>query len=374
METKENNIQKEMPKKKWRYLLMDYFTDIIQTEENLDSLRQSLAQQDNFSIQNIFNNLDNDQKGYISLGDLIKFLSSHSIEVEEKYLRQIIHFYDKNNDFVLNLEEFTPLISNNEINENKNEENNNKNNQQLEENIVSIFCDILNQEIELCKKCEENSKKCLESRHFTAYEAFVEITEDDGYMTEENLIKFFGENGVKVDEKNIKRIIFRLDKDNDGKVSFVEFNDIFHPPCYNVNQKYNEYKYKLDDLNNNNININKSYEPVKTSQLKNINRDNYIPRNGKTIDNNKYLDFKYGFSQNPRLKYTSSVLNYNYSKGPDYDIDKYKLNKEYNSLKNSRDKEVSDNLNLDRCPLNHVFIHCHCCNCCCHLCCDSNLY
>ena len=83
METKENNIQKEMPKKKWRYLLIDYFTDIIQTEENLDSLRQSLAQQDNFSIQNIFNNLDNDQKGYISLGDLIKFLSAQSIEVEE---------------------------------------------------------------------------------------------------------------------------------------------------------------------------------------------------------------------------------------------------------------------------------------------------
>ena len=372
METKEN-IQKEMPKKKWRYLLIDYFTDIIQTEENLDSLRQSLAQQENFSIQNIFNNLDNDQKGYITLGDLIKFLSSHSIEVEEKHLRQIIHFYDKNNDFVLNLEEFTPLISNNEIKENKNEENNdNNNNQQLEENIVSIFCDILNQEIELCKKCEENFKKCLESRHFTVYEAFVEITEEDGYMTEENLIKFFGENGVKVDEKNIKKIIYRLDKDNDGKVSFVEFNDIFHPPCYNVNQKYNEYKYKLDDLNNNNININKSYDPEKKSQLKNINKNNYIPKNGKTIDNNKYLDFKYGFSQNPRLKYTSSVLNYNYSKGPDYDIDKYKLNKEYNSLKNSKDKEISDN--LDRCPLNHVFIHCHCCNCCCHLCCDPNLY
>ena len=90
MEAEENNIPKEMPKKKWRFLLMDYFTDIIQIEENLDSLRQSLTQQDNFSFQNIFNNLDNDQKGYITLGDLIKFLSAHSIEVEEKYLRQII--------------------------------------------------------------------------------------------------------------------------------------------------------------------------------------------------------------------------------------------------------------------------------------------
>ena len=371
MEAEENNIPKEMPKKKWRFLLMDYFTDIIQIEENLDSLRQSLDQQDNFSIENIFNNLDNDQKGYITLGDLIKFLSAHSIEVEEKYLRQIIHFYDKNYDFILNLEEFKPLISNSEINENK---DNNKNNiQQLEENIVSIFCDILNQEVELCEKCEENSKKCLNSKHFTTYEAFVEIAEEDGYITEENLMKFFGENGAKLDEKNIKRIIYRLDKDNDGKISFVEFNDIFHPPCYNVNQKYNEYKYKLDNLNNSNIN-NKSYEPVKNNQLKNIPKDNYIPKKEKNIDDNKYLDFKYGFSQNPRLKYTSSVLNYNYSKDPDYDIDKYKLNKEYNSLKSSKDKKISDDLNFDRCPLNHIFIHCHCCNCCCHLCCDSNIY
>ena len=45
----ESKIEKDKPKepqtKKWRYLLLDYFTDIIQYEQNLDSLHQSLNQQ-----------------------------------------------------------------------------------------------------------------------------------------------------------------------------------------------------------------------------------------------------------------------------------------------------------------------------------------
>ena len=375
MKSEENNIPKEELKKKWRFLLLDYFTDIIQYEQNLDSLRQSLSQQNNFSIENIFNSLDNEQKGYLTLGDFLKFLSDHSIPVEEKYIRQFIHFYDKNNDFVLNLEEFSQVISDKKINGSKKEENN-ENKQEIDDKIISIFCDILIQEIELCKRCEENSRKCFESKHFTIYEAFIEITEDEGYVTMENLMKFFDENGVKSDENYIQGIIKRLDKDNDGKISYVEFHDMFFLPSVEENKKFNEYKFKLDDFKNSNIN-NKSYNPQKKpeqpnqpekSEPKNINKDYY---NEKNIDKTdiKSLDFKYGFSANPRIKYTSSVLNYNYSKCPDLEYNKYKLDKEYNSLKNSKEskgKEISKNLET---PSNQTVIHCHCCNCYCHICC-----
>ena len=367
MEQEKNQVE-EMPKKKWRHILIEYFMEIIQAEQNLDSLRQSLNQQNNFSVQNIFNNLDNDNKGYLTLGDFIKFLSSHSIEFEEKNIRQLIRFYDKNNDFVLNYEEFKPMICNIEYNEEKNENNN----KELDENILSIFCDILLQEIDLCKICSENVKKCLESRHFTIYEAFVEIADDEGYVTEEILQKFLDENGIKVDIKNIKKIIYRLDSDNDGKVSFVEFNNVFFPPCYNIDKNYNEYRYKLNDFNikinndnnNNSIINNKSNEKPDKNRLKNtiINIDNY----NDNSEYNKILDFKYGFSSNPKLKYTSKVLNYNYSKYPDTDVEKYKLNKEYYSIKNSKGINDSDNL----CTSKHIFIHCHCCNCCCNLCCN----
>ena len=371
MKSEVNNIPKEDLKKKWRFLLIDYFTDIIQYEQNLDSLRQSLSKQNNFSIENIFNSLDNGQKGYLTLGDFLKFLSYHSIPAEEKYIRQFIHFYDKDNDFALNLDEFTQVISNDEINGNKRDENND--NKQLDDQIVSIFCDILIQEIELCKKCEENSRKCFESRHFTIYEGFVEITEDDGYVTMENLLKFFEENGIKLDENNIQAIIKRLDKDNDGKISYVEFHDMFFVPSVEMDKKFNEYKYKLNDLNNSNIN-NKSYNPQKKAELKNIKKDYYVEKNIRKPDF-KSLDFKYGFSANPRLKYTSSVLNYNYSKCPDSEYNKYKLNKEYNSLKNSKEgkenKEINDkkdSKNLES-PKLQTIIHCHCCNCYCHCCC-----
>ena len=199
------------------------------------------------------------------------------------------------------------------------------------------------------------------------------------------LLKFFEENGIKLDENNIQSIIKRLDKDNDGKISYVEFHDMFFVPSVEMDKKFNEYKYKLNDLNNSNIN-NKSYNPQKKSEQpnqpeksepKNINKDYY---NEKNIDKTdiKSLDFKYGFSANPRIKYTSSVLNYNYSKCPDSEYNKYKLNKEYNALKNSKEgkenkenKEINDkkdSKNLES-PKLQTIIHCHCCNCYCHCCC-----
>ena len=372
----ESKIEKDQPKepqtKKWRYLLLDYFTDIIQYEQNLDSLHQSLNQQNNFSCLNLFYNLDNDNKGYIGLGDIINFLSSHSIEFEEKYIRLFIRFYDKNNDFVLNFDEFKAIISDYGNYKDKNDNNN----QELGENIISIFCDILVQEIELCKRCDENIKKCLDSRHFTIYEGFVEIAEEEEYITEENFAKYLDEYGIKLDEKIIKKMIYRLDSDNDGKISFVEFNNIFFPPNYNDDKKYNEYKYNINDYNinnnniNNNININKSSNLQNITQIKTRNDDNYKYNN----DNNTYnsnLDFKYRFSKNPRLNYTSSVLNYNYSKYPDTEIEKYKLNKEYNSLKNSRENINPNDSISSNCPINHVFIHCNCCCYCgCKLCCN----
>ena len=375
MKSIKNPKLNELQKKKWRYYLLDYFTDIFQIEQNLDSLRQALNQQNNFSAINIFNYLDNDNKGYITLEDLIKFFSSHSIEFEEKYIRLFIHFYDKNNDFVLNFDEFKFIISDNE-------EFKDNNNQELDENTLGIFCDILVQEIELCKKCSENAKKCFDSRHFTIYEGFVEIAEDKSYITDEDLWKFMDENGIKLDEKYIKRIISRLDSDNDGKISFVEFNSVFYPPCFHAEKKFNGYKYKLKDFNNN-INIkddvNKSTKIKDNTSLKSNDKstnNNYKVNNN--INNNKSTDFntlnfKHGFSENPRLKYTSKVLNYNYSKYPDVDIEKYKLNKEYNSLKkpsdNTKENEIPNNSTLKKCPLNHYFILCHCCGCCCKLCC-----
>ena len=387
----------ETQNKKWRYHLLGYFTDIIQSEQNLDSLRQTLSQQNNFSIENLFNYLDNENKGYITLEDFIKFLSANSIEFEEKCLRLLIHFYDKNNDFVLNYDEFKFIVSDNE-------EQKNNNNQELDENILRLFCDILVQEIELCKKCCENAKNCFDSRHFTIYEGFVEIAEEKEYITYEDLWKFFDENGIKLDEKCIKRIIYRLDSDNDGKVSFVEFNNVFFPPSFHQENNYSEYKYKLKDFNNNkfknnsinnkkinnnnnkkvqnnkNININKSSEIQDNTLLKSNDKSpicyNY---NNKSIDFN-HLDFKHGFSENPRLKYTSRVLNYNYSRYPDVEIDKYKLDKEYNSLKNSlnldnknendnKENVYSNDITMKKCPLNHYFVFCHCCGCCCELCC-----
>ena len=265
-------------------------------EEKIESLRQSLYQQNNFTSKSLFNYLDNPSKSFISLDDFIKFLQDNSINYDEKYLRQFIHNYDKDNDFSINYQEFkgiiTPLtddsykekeeIKNEEINnfnmekeEDAKKKNNNNNNEnkdenkdentdknkdendknenkyenkkenQIEPDILKMFIEILIQEMSLAEKTTEIAKQCIGSKFFTFYESFREIADDEKYITEENINNFFKRNCIELNEKEAKGLIHRNDRDNDGKISFSEYKEIFYP-LNNVQYKrsakdYNKY-------------------------------------------------------------------------------------------------------------------------------------
>ena len=134
----ESQKSQNLSHRQWVDLLLSYFTTIKEFEEKIEPLRQSLYQQNDFTPKSLFNHLDNNSKNFISLDDFIKFLQDNSINYDEKYLRQFIHNYDKDNDFCINYQEFngiiTPLTDDSykqrleEIeNEEKNKEKNEKN-------------------------------------------------------------------------------------------------------------------------------------------------------------------------------------------------------------------------------------------------------
>ena len=471
----ENQKAKYPSHKKWIDFIILYFTTIKEYEEKIEPLRISLNQQNNFSSKSLFKYLDSNSKNFISIDDFIKFMEDNSIKYDEKYLRQFIHNYDKDNDFCIDFQEFKGIIlpltdesfkekeekeeneeklkikenkedkkeekeekeeedkkdkinenenkddnkdeDNNEINTNKNEENKDekkeenkdekneekneednkdKNKEKIDPNILSIFGEILSEEMGLAEKNMENAKKCLESKFFTFYESFLEIADEDKYITEENLFNFLKKNEIELNEKDMKGLIHRNDTDNDGKISFPEYCEIFYPKS-DIKYKrtlndYNKYQNEYNSIlksgknKNNNYTFNSpNYYPSRNNNFKTNNNYNntYSIKNKSYYMPNNY-NYKNDINKSPKIRYTSSSLHYDYSTYADEDHDNYSRNKRFRNssianLKNSntiynncRERNNYSYLrNCCGCPLSNYFIHY---NNCCYCICDSNLF
>ena len=467
----ESKKSQNLSHRQWIDSIILYFTTIKEYEEKIEQLRLALNQQNDFEPKKLFNHLDKNSKNCLSLDDFISFLQDNSINYDEKYLRQFIHNYDKDNDFCINYQEFKGIIlpltdesfakreeekeneEKNKIEEsniiNKNKEENNKKNideekkedeevkeekkeneeqkedeineqkeeeiieqkednkekeenegkeekkdineEKLDPNILSIFGEILTEEMALAEKNFENAKKCMESKSFTFYECFLEIADEEKFITEENLKNFLTKNGVELNEKEIKGLIHRNDSDNDGKISFVEFQQIFFKsnsnteykrPSNNFNKEPNEYSTILrrNPKPYYNYNYNSSYYPSRNYTLKSnyTNNNNYTFKNKYNYEPNIYES---DISRNPKLRNTSSNLIYSNSVYGNEDENKYGRNKRYRNssiinLKNypkakyNYENEKENYLLYEKpccgCPLINYVIHYP--NCCCYLC------
>ena len=447
----ENIKSNNLSHRQWVDFLILYFATIKEYEGKIEPLRISLNQQNNFSPKSLFNYLDNNSKNFLSLDDFIKFLQDNSIIYDEKYLRQFIHNYDKDNDFCINYQEFLGIIlpltddsyqkkeeenkkeeintnvnnekedekekdeknekDNNiekdnekkENNENKdNKENINENNiendkekkENIEPSVLSLFGEILKEELSLAEKTIDISKQCLNSKFFTFYESFKEIADEEKFITEENLYNFLKKNGVELEEKDVKGLIHRNDTDNDGKISFPEYKEIFFPinnvkikrNLNDINKYQNEYNSILRSGNSYKYNYN------------NITKTNYYPtRNNNFIDNNYNNDYNNYSNKNksyympnnyklepyksPKLKHTSSCLHYDYSTYADEDHNNNRSYKRYRNSSIANLKSYTNTLyNNNNCDLLYKRICCGCPlssfiiqsnnNCCCYLCCE----
>ena len=247
----ENSTSFTNPNSKiWLCSLLSYFINIKSIDDNIELIRISLCSQPNFSPYKLFNFLDKSSKGFILLNDLIIFLREMQIPFEEKYLRIFIHNFDKDADFSLNLNEFLGLIlpkKNMDFSKNmKSTEKDDNTYDIININVKNIFGKLICEELELVKNCIKTAKSCKENTGFTLYEAFVEIAGTSRYICEQNLFDFFRKNNIDINKNDMHQLMFRLDADNDGKISFDEFQDIFFPI------KGEEIVYKI---NNNNIPI-----------------------------------------------------------------------------------------------------------------------
>ena len=272
--------------------------------------------------------------------------------------------------------------------ENKDGKPNEEEKEKIDPNILSKFGEILGAEMELSEKNIENGKNITGSKGFTSYEAFREIADEDKYITEENLLNFLKKNGAELEDKDMKGIIHRYDNDNDGKLSYIEFRDMFIPPGdapYKSSlNNYNKYSYNnYDPLRNssyNNLYNSSSYYPLRNNKYSSPDNNYTSPYNPTSYypeRNNNFKSPKDNYYQSPKIRNTSSALHYDYSTNSDEDHDncrpknRYRNSSVLNLRKGNSNISTGSNsrYNLRTCCGCPIFFSCYCCCCCPSYCC-----
>ena len=193
-----------------------------------------------FSPISIFNEIDTISSGFINSKDLDEYLSKNNINIESELLLLFIRQFNKegkdNNlwkkDFI---EFFNYDINKSEI---KLGELNFDNNE-----INKNFIDLIKAEFELIKKIKNLINEIIQINEFSTFEAFNIISENNNYI-DDNLLEKFLEN--KFQKNEIKELIYRIDLNNDKKITYEEFQDFFFPFQSHLHLDLEEEKQDMD--------------------------------------------------------------------------------------------------------------------------------
>ena len=299
----------------WLTTFLSYFKTIKEYDIKIESFRSSLSSIPDFTPIALFSYLDINLKSFLTLNDFKSFLTSENLAFEEIRLRKLIHNFDKDGDFSLNLHEFSDLIQS-KRKKIKNEYFPNYQNYRLELNkeIKNDFKNILENEMELIKELNNIAKEIINSEIFSTYEAFTLIVGKDKYITKTNFGKFLNDNYMEISEEDVEKIMFRIDADNDDKISYEEFKEIFFPlkddVVYNNNKNEitNKYMIKEDEKENNNYENNEEQNENNVNDYNKDKYDNYDDINKedkeeKNIDEENNID-----TNNKKKKTTKKVI------------------------------------------------------------------
>ena len=321
-----NNINK----KPWIEPLLNYFRKMKELNYKIENIRIKLCGKENFHPRKLFIILDLYKTRYLSSKNIINFLEKENkYKYDDEIVRCLIRIYDKDEDYNLNFEEFLNIIipiKNDSVKEKilllSKEKLDSDIDNNISNEINTTFIELLKEELDFIKDSSNLIKNIYNSPQFTTYDVFINIVKNESYITKENLNIFFKENNfVLNDEKDLYMIMFRIDKNNDNRISYLEFQDIFYTMKNRgnknsfkenqINQKEKEIKNKpnLDNINKENINkennnINKE-NGNNNINIENINKEN----NSENILNYNYDIYSYNY-KNFNQKY--KILNNNY--------------------------------------------------------------
>ena len=309
---------------------------IINQLNSNNVLKTTLVNLKDFDKKAFFDELDTLQKGYLNSVDIFNFLKKFTLNFSEQIIRRLIQHYDKKTPYKLYFEDFNALITpNTQINEE------NKNN--IKGNRDEIFLKVLKNEFKLIVKYHEmivDIKKC---DNFITYEAFISISEEEKNIDNEKLKKFL-DIGDK--DEDSKRLLYYLDMDNDGLLTYDEFEDFF--ASMPVSQEDINY------MNNEEI---KYALKSKENTLKERNMKNNVIKNDNNIINKEKKEENISIKNNVLIQ-NKVIYEKNISKITEFKTKEIKYNiKNINNTNNinnnslsveNEENNINDNINENK--------------------------
>ena len=275
----------------WLNTFLSYFKTIKTYDTEIESFRSSISSIPEFTPLSLFSYLDKNLKSFLSLNDFKSFLSSENVSFDEIKLRKLIHNFDKDGDFSLNLKEFTYLIQS----KRKKIKNEYFPNLKLELNqeIKNDLKTILEKEMDLIKELNDIAKEIINSENFSTYEAFTLIVGKEKYITKKNFGKFLNDNYMEISDEDVEQIMFRIDADNDDKISYEEFKEIFF--TLNDDNSYNNKNNTNNEIANKYLNLeeekeNNIYEKIEEQNEENNFNDNNNYNINQDEEDNKNIE------------------------------------------------------------------------------------
>ena len=356
-----------MSMKPWNSILVKYFTTIKILDDEIEKIRVELCQNPSFFPKILFNIIDSNEKNFITLDDLKTYLKNNNIPYEEYCLRRFIHNFDKDNDFSIDYNEFLGIVlskRNSSLSNNVMYRENKDN--KLENIVENSFNKLLIKELNLVKNLISIADELKYSKEFTTYEAYISIVKDQKYITQENLANYLRENNFELDNIDPIILMFRIDADNDGQISYEEFQEIFFPykSNYSLNDvtinkslKINYDKRNLNnELNNKmilpNQNSNKNYYKLKTPNNK-FNEQNNIDNN---LLNKFNISYDYSIGQEENFQnYNPSITNFYKTKNSSSNnFNKYQNELSFQSINDINNKYLPQQIHYQQSYQNNL--------------------
>ena len=250
-ESKKNETSKK--EKIYIQKIKDLMKYIIEENNKNKYYKISLYKIRGFEPYTIFNEIDTISSGLINHSDLSEYLSKNNFEIDKEKEKEIIPLFireynKQENDNNLNAQDFVKFL-NYDIDKtsfNIGELDFDKN------NIRDHFLILMKSEFNLIKEKNILINDIKNIKEFSTYGAFDIITNEKKYIDYDCLNNFLEK---KYSKKEIKELIYRLDMNNDGKIDYNEFQDLFFPFQEHLQLEETNDIDNYDDLNNNNYDI-----------------------------------------------------------------------------------------------------------------------
>ena len=274
--------------------LQNLLSNIIKKQNENSLLKKQLLSCKGFYPEIFFLKLDYFSKKNITTLDFLQYLEQHKYKFNDEIIRRFIKQYDKHGNFNLIFDDFINMILpfENYFEKNKNSKKEGRGSDPMDD-MDAIFCEILINELKLIGLIGDLIIDIRKMNDFDTYRIFEIISNKEQYLNGEMIFNFLQ---GKFNTMEINRLVYYLDSNNDGLITYDDFHDLLLP----IKGDFENGEY------NNKFIFNEYYEDDINYSLNNESYNNY---KNEYISKTSYLDNDFNLSNDRKTYFINYKIN-----------------------------------------------------------------